>query len=49
MTMAKRRKPAPAAGSAVKPKFGSPAWNARYGIKRFAKGGKRVAAKKGGK
>lgn len=32
----KAKKAAPSAGS--KPKFGSPAWNAKYGIKPFAKG-----------
>jgi hypothetical protein len=46
MASAKQRKPgtvkgkpmkaAPAAGAA-KPKFGSPAWDAKYGVKRFTK------------
>jgi hypothetical protein len=30
----------PAAASAAKPKFGSPAWDAKYGVKKFKKGGK---------
>ena len=36
----KTAKPKAAPATGGKPKFGSPAWNAKYGVKKFAKGKK---------
>jgi hypothetical protein len=37
--MATKSKPKPAAKSGSKPKFGSPAWDQKYGTKKFTKKG----------